>query len=39
MSDKILVLHNGEIVEYEDADILFKKPKNDYTKKLINASL
>ena len=39
MSDKILVLHNGEIVEYEDADILFKKPKNDYTKKLIKASL
>tara|TARA_B100001939_G_scaffold63696_1_gene52668 strand:- start:3058 stop:4737 length:1680 start_codon:yes stop_codon:yes gene_type:complete len=39
MSDKILVLHNGEIVEHEDADIMFKKPKNDYTKKLINASL
>ena len=39
MSDKILVLHNGEIVEYGGADIMFKKPKNNYTKKLINASL
>ena len=39
MSDKILVLHKGKIVEYNDADLLFKKPKDDYTKKLINASL
>ena len=39
MSDKILVLHNGKIVEYNDADLLFKKPKDSYTKKLINASL
>ena len=35
MSDKILVLHNGKIVEYNDADLLFKKPKDSYTKKLI----
>ena len=39
MSDKILVLHNGKIVEYNDADLLFKNPKDSYTKKLINASL
>ena len=39
MSDKILVLHNGKIVECNDADLLFKKPKDSYTKKLINASL
>ena len=39
MSDKILVLHKGKIVEYNDADLLFKKPKDSYTKKLINASL
>ena len=39
MSDKILVLHNGKIVEYNDADLLFKKPKDSYTEKLINASL
>ena len=39
MSDKILVLHNGKIVEYNDVDLLFKKPKETYTKKLIKASL
>ncbi len=39
MSDKILVLFNGKVIEYQDADLLFKKPKNDYTKKLIKASL
>ena len=38
MSDKILVLRNGKIVEYNDADLLFKKPKDTYTKKLIKAS-
>ncbi len=39
MSDKIIVLHNGKIVEYEDSDLLFKKPKDNYTKKLIKASI
>ena len=39
MSDKILVLHNGKVVEYNDADLLFKKPKHSYTKKFIKASL
>ena len=39
MSDKILVLYGGKVVEYEDADLLFNEPKNDYTKKLIKASL
>ena len=39
MSDKILVLYDGKVVEYEDADLLFNEPKNDYTKKLIKASL
>jgi len=39
MSDKILVLHKGKIVEYNDADLLFKKPKDGYTEKLIKASL
>ena len=27
MSDKIIVLYNGEIVDYQDADLLFEKPK------------
>ena len=38
MSDKIIVLYNGKIVDYQDADLLFEKPKDDYTKKLIKAS-
>ncbi len=39
MSDKVVVLYNGKIVEYEDADSLFEKPKENYTKKLIKASM
>ena len=39
MSDKVVVLYNGKIVEYEDADSLFEKPKGSYTKKLIKASM
>ena len=39
MSDKVVVLYNGKIVEYEDADSLFEKPKDNYTKKLIKASI
>ena len=39
MSDKVVVLYNGKIVEYEDADSLFEKPKDNYTKKLIKASM
>lgn len=38
MSDKIIVLYNGKIVDYQDADLLFEKPKDNYTKKLIKAS-
>ena len=38
MSDKIIVLYNGEIVDYQDADLLFEKPKDNYTKRLIKAS-
>ena len=37
MSDRILVMYNGRPVELGDADEIFNKPKNDYTKKLINA--
>ena len=38
MSDKIIVLYSGEIVDYQDADLLFEKPKDNYTKRLIKAS-
>ena len=37
MSDRILVMYNGKPVELGDADEIFKNPKNEYTKKLINA--
>ena len=37
MSDRIIVMYNGKPVELGDADDIFNKPKNDYTKKLINA--
>lgn len=37
MSDRILVMYNGKPVELGDADDIFNNPKNDYTKKLINA--
>ena len=36
MSDKIIVLKNGKIVDKNSSNLLFKKPKN-YTKKLIEA--
>ena len=39
MSDKIVVLNNGKVVEYNDADKIFSRPENNYTKKLINASV
>ncbi len=38
MSDKIVVLYNGKVVDYQDADLLFKNPKDNYTEKLIKAS-
>jgi peptide/nickel transport system ATP-binding protein len=37
MSDRILVMYSGRPVELGDADEIFNNPKNDYTKKLINA--
>ena len=37
MSDRVLVMYNGKPVEYNDADVLFEHPQNNYTKKLIAA--
>ncbi|MCQ2320148.1 MAG: ABC transporter ATP-binding protein [Bacteroidales bacterium] len=37
MSDRVLVMFNGQPVEMNDADELFEHPQNDYTKKLIDA--
>ena len=35
MSDFIVVLKDGEIVEYQDVNTIFSKPKNEYVKNLI----
>ena len=35
----VSLLHvDSKIVDYQDADLLFEKPKDNYTKKLIKAS-
>lgn len=37
ISDEILVMQNGKKVEQSDSRSLFENPKEDYTKKLLNA--
>lgn len=37
VSDRIIVMKDGEIVEKGDADEIYNNPKQDYTKKLINS--
>jgi len=37
MSDRILVLQEGRVVEYGEADDLIRHPKEDYTRALIEA--
>jgi ABC-type oligopeptide transport system ATPase subunit len=39
MSDEIAVMKDGEIVETQKADSLFKHPKHPYTKKLLSSML
>jgi ABC-type microcin C transport system duplicated ATPase subunit YejF len=39
MSDFIVVLKDGEVVEYQDANAIFSKPKNEYVKTLIALGL
>ena len=38
LSDRVLVMQKGEVMEQGTADEIFHNPKNDYTKKLIAAS-
>ena len=35
MSDRIMVMHKGQIVEHGDADQIMQHPENPYTKKLL----
>ncbi|AUC16715.1 ABC transporter ATP-binding protein [Tenacibaculum sp. SZ-18] len=37
MSDNVIVMNKGEITEIGEADELYKNPKNEYTKTLIDA--
>jgi len=37
MADKLLVMKDGKIEETGDADTIYKNPKSNYTKQLINA--
>ncbi len=37
ISDRIMVMNQGEIVEIGDADKVYNHPQNEYTKKLIEA--
>jgi len=35
ISDKVMVLDKGEVVEFGHAEQVFNAPKNDYTRKLL----
>lgn len=37
MSDRIMVMHGGEIVEVQEADALYSDPQTAYTRRLISA--
>ena len=37
MSDEVMVMKDGEIVEMNDADAIYANPKNNYTKQLLGA--
>ena len=39
VSDYIIVLKKGEIIEEGSADEIFNTPKNNYTKELLSASI
>ena len=38
LSDKIMVMKSGKIIEFEDKEKLFSKPRNAYTKKLLSSA-
>ena len=37
MSDRMAVMQKGEIVEYGEADSIYRNPQTEYTRLLINA--
>ena len=39
MSDRILVMQNGEMVEEGNAKSIFEEPKKEYTRELLSAAI
>ena len=39
ISDQIMVMNHGEIVEIANSDELYASPKHEYTKRLVSAIL
>ena len=39
ISDRVMVLNSGEIIEMDYTENIFNKPKNEYTRKLISSAL
>lgn len=39
IADDVLVLHQGNMLDYASAQSVFSQPQHDYTRKLINSSL
>jgi len=37
MSDRVMVMENGRLVEIQEADALYEHPQNSYTQKLIES--
>ncbi len=37
MSDQVMVLHNGELVEMANSDDIYLAPKQEYTRRLLSA--
>ena len=38
LSDKIMVMKSGNIVEFEEKKKIFSKPQSDYTKRLLSSA-
>ena len=38
LSDKIMVMKSGKIIEFEEKKKIFSKPKSEYTKRLLNSA-
>jgi peptide/nickel transport system ATP-binding protein len=37
ISDQVMVLHDGELVEMANSDDIYLSPQHDYTRKLLSA--